>query len=83
MENTQTQKEKFIEIAQEVYKELKSANAKFPPFKSTHEAYAVILEEMDEFWSEVKKKEPDLKNMKNELVQIAAMCVKTIQNFEL
>lgn len=71
------------EILNQIKKELQSANSKHPAFKSTHEAYAVILEELDEFWDEVKKKNPDLGNMKLELIQIAAMCVKTIQNFNL
>ncbi len=70
-------------IINDIKTELNSANEKFPPFKSTHEAYAVILEEMDEFWDEVKKKNPDYKNMKTELIQISAMCIKTIQNFNL
>ena len=72
-----------MDIYSEIKKELDSANNKFPQFKSTHEAYAVILEELDEFWDEVKKKNPDYKNMKTELVQISAMCIKTIQNFNL
>lgn len=70
-------------IYEEIKKELKSANEKFPPFKSTHEAYAVILEEVDEFWDEVKKKNSDRENMRKELIHIAAMCVKTIENFNL
>lgn len=72
-----------MDIYKEIKKELDYANEKFPPFKSTHEAYAVILEEMDEFWDEVKKRNPDLKNMKKELIQISAMCIKTIDNFNL
>lgn len=65
--------------------ELDYANKLHPPFKSLHEAYAVILEELDEFWDEVKKKESkrDRENIKSELIQISAMCVKTIENFEL
>jgi NTP pyrophosphatase (non-canonical NTP hydrolase) len=70
-------------IYDEIQNELDRANKLFPPFKSTHEAYAVILEELDEFWEEVKKKKPDLKNMKTELIQISAMCIKTIENFNL
>ncbi len=31
-----------------VYKELESANEKFPPFNSSHEGYAVIKEEIEE-----------------------------------
>jgi len=72
-----------MKIYEEIQKELDYANGKFPPFKSTHEAYAVILEEVDEFWDEVKKRDPDLKNMKKELIQISAMCIKTIDNFKL
>jgi len=60
--------------------------------KSLHEAKAVIEEEFDEFWDAVKlnpkKMTPDevaawSKNIHEELVQIAAMCVKTIVNLNL
>ena len=47
---------------------------------SFHEAYAVILEELDEFLDEVKKKRPDKENSRTELLQIAAMCIKTIES---
>ena len=40
----------------EIQAEIERARAKFPAFHSQHEAYAVILEELDEFWDEVKKK---------------------------
>lgn len=72
-----------MDIYEEIKKELDDANLKFPPFKSTHEAYAVIKEEFEEIWDEVKKKNPDYLNMKKELIQICAMCVKTIENFNL
>jgi len=41
---------------------------------STHEGYALILEEVDELWDEVKKKNKlrDYNAMYDELVQIAA-----------
>ncbi len=45
-------------------------------FNSPHEAYAVILEEVDEFWDECKKKEVDQSAMRIELIQIAAMCLR-------
>ena len=41
-------------IAQEVVEELERAEAKFGPFNSSHEGYAVILEELDELWEVVK-----------------------------
>jgi NTP pyrophosphatase (non-canonical NTP hydrolase) len=42
---------------------------------SVHEGYALLQEELDEFWEEVKKKtrNRDKKNMILELAQIAAL----------
>lgn len=61
------------EIAQEVMR----ARAKFKPFNSAHEGYAVILEEVDELWDEVKKQYHDSgPNMRKEALQIAAMAVR-------
>lgn len=51
-------------------------------FNSLHEGYAVILEEVDELWDEVKKKKPDVKNTKIECLQIAAMCIKLYEYLE-
>lgn len=54
--------------------EIAAAREKHAPYNSAHEAYAVILEELDEFWDEVKKKREkrDPVLMFRELVQIAA-----------
>ncbi len=54
------------------------AMAKHGEFASLHEAYAVLLEEVDELWDEVKKKEElrDKENIRLELLQIAAMAYK-------
>ena len=41
-------------IAQEVVEELQEAESKFGPFNSSHEGYAVILEELDELWEVVR-----------------------------
>ena len=61
-----------------VKKELRLANSKFPKFNSSHEGYAVILEEMEELWHEIKNnKHPDSKNnQKKEAIQVAAMSIK-------
>lgn len=57
-----------------------------------HEAYAVILEELDEFWDLVKlnpnkmtpeQREKWVKNLHTELTQTAAMCVKAIVHLNL
>lgn len=48
------------------------------PFASAHEGWAVILEEVDELWDEVRKKRRnrDLDNAYHECVQIAARAMK-------
>ena len=54
------------------------AVAMHKPFNSHHEAYAVILEELDEYWEEVRKKRSRRDNikMRGELRQIAAMAIR-------
>jgi hypothetical protein len=67
-----------LDFVIQIVKEAEEAVAKHGQFASCHEGYGVIKEEVDEFWDEVKKKESDrdYANMKKELVQIAAMCMK-------
>lgn len=59
----------------EVYKEVIRARTKHAPMRGAHEGYAVILEELDELWEEVKRREPDLSAMRDEALQVAAMAV--------
>lgn len=49
------------------------------PLNSLHEGYAVILEEVDELWDEVRKKAEKRApyDVLNELIQIAAMAART------
>jgi len=47
------------------------------PMRTPHEAYAVILEELDEFWEEVRAKTHNKGRMRKELIQVAAMSVLT------
>lgn len=51
-----------------------TAREKFERFHSAHEGYAVLLEEVDELWQEVKKP-TTYNNFRDELVQIAAMAM--------
>ena len=62
------------DILEKIGEEYKKARKKHPPFHSTHEAYAVIREELEEWWDSVKRDEPD----DCELIQIAAMCLSAI-----
>lgn len=61
------------------------AMSKHAPMNSAHEAYAVILEELDEFWDEVKKKRSQRSEpgMCEELTQIAAMAIRAIVDLKL
>lgn len=70
---------------QEVASELQRARLLHKPLNSAHEAYSVILEEIDEFWDEVKKKRSERNhcNMRKELVQIAAMAVRALSDLDL
>ena len=65
-----------------IYKEATVAASKYPRMSSHHEAYAVILEELDEYWDEVKKKSSkrDRFNLRLELIQTAAMCLRTLHD---
>lgn len=65
-----------------VLEELDSALEKFPLFNSSHEGYAVIKEEVDELWDEIKDNK-NLKTMlrqKEEAVQVAAMGIKFLMS---
>lgn len=63
---------------QEVKSEaLRTANEQ-PIFNSLHEAYSVVLEEVDELWTEVKAKEVDLARVRTEGIHVAAMALRLI-----
>ena len=65
-----------MEALEDIAKELTKAEAKFPSFNSYHEGYAVILEELDELWDEVKEKRQIRDNLYSEAAQVAAMALR-------
>jgi NTP pyrophosphatase (non-canonical NTP hydrolase) len=69
-----------LEVANEVFLELERAISKFPTFNSTHEGYAVLLEEVDELWEEIKQKEKDHPAIREEAIQVAAMAIRFIRD---
>lgn len=77
-----TPKETTCDFFEAAERELQRACEKHPPLHSLHEAYAVILEEVDELKAEVWKQTHarDLQALHAELVQIAAMCARTAQD---
>ena len=75
-----------IKYSQEIYEEMVRASGKFPMFNSEHEGYAIILEEMDELWEEVKKNQNDpyrKENCRKECIQVGAMALRFLHDMEL
>ncbi len=68
------------DVIDEVQKEVQYATSNWPPFNSAHEGWAVLYEEVDELWDEVKLNESkrDLNNMRTEAIQVAATAIKFI-----
>ena len=68
----------FENIIQKIHEEFNNAKVKHKDFETYHHGYAVILEELDELWDEIKKQKPNKENLKKEATQIAAMCIRFI-----
>ena len=80
------------EVMEAVLKELEGARKAFPPMASLHEAFSILLEEVDELKAEVQKKQlvrergrdkkvPNLirtTEAKKEAIQVAAMAMRLI-----
>lgn len=70
-------------ILSEIIIEYEKAKSKYPPFHSYHEGYAVIKEELDELWDEIKKEKstlgPNLK-MEKEAIQVSAMAIRFLKD---
>ena len=60
--------------------ELETATSSFGSFNSAHEGYAVLLEEVDELWDEIKAdKLPGARERQvAEAIQVAAMAARFI-----
>lgn len=67
-------------VAMEILAEYEKAAKAFPAFNSAHEGYAVIAEELDELWDEVKNnKNPESRDrQRKEAIQVAAMALRFI-----
>ena len=66
----------IAEVLDDVKSELVKATKKFGHFSSPHEGYAILLEEVDELWTEVKQGTPQ--HMREEAIQVAAMAIRFI-----
>lgn len=65
-------------IWEELSDELDRAIKKFAPMHGPHEGYAVILEELDELWDEVKANRGAAKGGRDEAIQVAAMAIRYV-----
>lgn len=65
-----------LAIAHVVVLELERAQRKHPRMANAHEGYAVILEEMDELWTEVKRREQNRVALLEEAIQVGAMALR-------
>lgn len=69
-------------IQREVRLELYDAMDSHGPMHSPHEGWAVIWEELDELWDEVRQKPSNrsIINMRKEAIQVAAMALRFIMD---
>jgi hypothetical protein len=66
-------------LGAEAAAELVRAITKHAPMHSAHEGWAVIYEELDELWDEVRAWQPDTSDysrMRKEAIQVAAMALR-------
>ena len=63
-------------IFEEVVREIDRARKKHKPYNSHHEAYAVMLEEVEEYWDSIKVNRPN----PCELVQVAAVAMMALND---
>jgi hypothetical protein len=70
------------ELGQAIFSELTRAERHGKEFASLHEAYAVMLEEVDEVWdiTRMKRRDRSALDLQKEFIQIAAMAVKSIKS---
>jgi hypothetical protein len=78
--------------ADRIAAETKRAMGLHAPLHSAHEAHSVILEELEEFWDDVKvnpkklsegQRVARLEHMRGELTQTAAMCLRALVDLGL
>lgn len=62
----------------EALAELTNARLNWPSYNSAHEGWAILAEEFDELWDEVKvnQKRRDLAKMRHEAIQVAAVAMR-------
>lgn len=66
-------------VSDEIVMELQRAMNLHPtPMHNAHEGYAVLLEEVDELWDEIKKRDKNWTEIRKEAIQVAAMAMRFV-----
>jgi len=71
------------DILHHVELEVERSAVKHLPHNSAHETYGILMEEVAEFFDEVRKQQFDVLAARKELVQIASVAVKAIHDLSL
>ena len=66
-------------ITGSMVKECKYGMDNFPKFVSYHEGYAVLKEELDELWDEIKGSQ-NKDRLREEAIQVGAMAIRFIND---
>ena len=69
---------RVLDILEEVFDEVRAAQAKHAPMHSPHEGSSVIREEFEELWDEVKADRGRQESARKEAIQVAATAVRYI-----
>lgn len=67
-------------IINELQTEYGYATNEFPPFRSAHEGYAILLEEMEELKAEVLNKDRVISDLRREAEQVAVTAIRFISD---
>lgn len=66
--------QEYARASEAIAAEAMQARQKFAPFNSSHEGYAVIAEELDELWDDVKAN--NIEHSIAEAIQVGAMALR-------
>lgn len=81
METITIQNKKLQKILVDIAEEFINATKKFGAFHNAHEGFAVLLEEVDELWDNIKLNQTlpyRLPNIKKKAIQVSAMAIRIL-----
>lgn len=62
-----------------IVEEVNRASAKFKPFASKHEGFAILNEEVEELWEAIKD-DKDWDDLESEAIQVGAMALRFLND---